>query len=119
MPTTYITPSASFLPPRQVGLVEVSGPHFISVPFKVKYTRDDGVVSQSVSFDKVGTGGSVGDIVDFASILESMFAMGTYPKLEEDQLFCLRCVVINYEKEELVVVGHVFRKEDLQEKKNG
>jgi hypothetical protein len=115
MSSVFITPSASFLPPRQVGLQEVSGPHFISIPFKVSYKTDDGAVETAVSFDNIPTDKSIGDIVDFASILESMFALGRYPRLEQNQIFCLRCVVINYEKEELVVVGHVFSKEEVKE----
>lgn len=115
MSTVFITPSASFLPPRQVGLYEISGPHFISIPFKVSYKKDDGSIETAISFDTVPTDKSIGDIVDFASILESMFALGRYPSLEQDQMFCLRCVVINYEKQELVVVGHVFGKEEAKE----
>jgi hypothetical protein len=79
----------------------------------VSYEKD-GITQETVSFDPVLSGKSVGDIVDFASILEAMFALNRYPRLNDDELFCIRCVVINRDKEELVVVGHIFQK-DLKE----
>jgi hypothetical protein len=107
----YITPSASFLPPRQENLVEKSGPHYLTIPFRTTYKDPSGKECEAVSFDPIQGDKSIGDIVDFASILESMFALGRYPRLEDNQLFCMRCVVINYEKEELVIVGHIFEKD--------
>jgi hypothetical protein len=107
--TSYTTPSACFIPPRQVGLKEKSGPHFISIPFFIEYEKD-GVLNKTVSFDTSSSVESVGDIVDFASILEVMFVLNRYPRIEENELFCIRCVVINREKEEIVIIGHIFYK---------
>ena len=92
-------PSTVLLPPNRSKWRYISGPHAIDVGY---FEGESAPVLYDLAED-------IHTFVDVGWITKKLFEEGKYPKLEEDQVFSIRSIIIDRNKNILTVIGSVLK----------
>lgn len=97
----YGVPSTILLPASREGWKYVSGPHVLDVGFHSLHGA--GLVGYGLAED-------VHVMVDMGNITKALYESGLYPYLMDNQVFSIRNILIDNDKETVSVVGHILER---------
>jgi len=99
------TPTPVLLSAQSWKWKHVSGPHSIDVPFTVNVGGNKLAVSVQYNIAD-----DVDVHIDFGSIIKSMFAAKSYPKLSENEMFSISDILLDRSSNTATLIGNVIEK---------